>query len=346
MKPTAPGEPELRQDPFTRSWVVIAPERDRRPQSAAPTAASASARSSRDPGCPFCPGNEERTPGELWRTPAPDRAAWAVRVVPNRFPILAPGDGPAPRHVTGPFVSAAGTGAHEVVIETPRHDLDLPDLDDTAVAAVLGAYRARARALRRIQPGLVLPFRNHGAAAGTSLMHPHSQIIAAPVVPLRYRHLFDTARAYYDDRGTCLYSDVADAELASGERVLADDGRVLAFAPYASSVPFETWLVPRPHQASFADASDETLAGTARLLRRVLGALRGALGDVAYNYVLVSAPNGEEGTAYFSWHLRILPRITTAAGFELGTGIAVNPVPPEQAAARLRTSLAEPPGSG
>lgn len=341
MRPAASDASELRQDPFSRSWVVIAPDRDRRPQQAeAPATASELGRPPHEPECPFCPGNEDQTPSELWRMPAAG-AEWAVRVVPNRFPILAPRAGPVRRHGTGPFVSADGTGAHEVVIETPRHDLDLPDLDDSAVATVLSAYRSRARALRGIRPGLVLPFRNHGAAAGTSLTHPHSQIVATPIVPLRYRRLFDTARTYYDDRGTCLYSDVTAAEVASGERALADDGPVLAFTPYASSVPFEIWLVPRSHQASFADVSDEILAETAKLLRQSLAALRGTLGDVAYNYVLVSAPNGEEGTAYFSWHLRLLPRVTTAAGFELGTGIAVNPVPPEQAAARLRTALAE-----
>ncbi|MCH7231287.1 galactose-1-phosphate uridylyltransferase [Glycomyces sp. L485] len=339
---TGPDNAELRQDPFTRAWAVIAPERERRPH---PVPDSTPARGARpvtlDPKCPFCPGNEDQTPAELWRLPTDDGDGWTVRVVPNRFPVLAAADRPALHHRDGLLVSADGVGAHEVVIETPRHDLDLADADDAAVAAVLGAYRARARALRGIRPGLVLPFRNHGAAAGTSLSHPHSQIVATPIVPLRYRQLFDIARAHYDDHGSCLYADVTTAELAEGARVLAVADHVVALAPYASRVPFEARLVPRVHQASFADVADEVLTDASALLRGLLVALRDLLGDFSYNFVLVSAPNGEEHTDYFSWHLSLLPRLVIAAGFELGTGIAVNPLPPERAAARLRRALSE-----
>jgi UDPglucose--hexose-1-phosphate uridylyltransferase len=323
--------------------VVIAPGRARRPHPA-PAPLGADPSDTFDPTCPFCPGNEALTPDELWRLPARGDnrrlgSGWAIRVVPNRFPVFAAGNAPPRRRTVGPFNAADGIGAHEIVIETPRHDRDLPDAGDEAVAAVFGAYRARARALREIRPGLVLPFRNHGPDAGTSLTHPHSQIVAAPIVPLRYRQLFDIAREHYDDHGTSLYTDVTGAELAEGSRIVAAADHVVALTPYAASVPFETWLMPRAQQASFADAPDEELADAALLLRGVLNAIRRTIGDVSYNYVIVSAPNGEEGTAYFSWHLRLLPRTTTAAGFELGTGIAVNPVPPETAASRLREAV-------
>ncbi|MFF4576598.1 galactose-1-phosphate uridylyltransferase [Streptomyces sp. NPDC001410] len=338
---------ELRRDPFTQDWVAIAPGRRERPQQIPTPAGSAVRRPpAADPACPFCPGREEATPPELWRLPASgdaSSASWRLRVVPNRYPVLAPAARPARHHTTGLHTSAEGIGSHEVVIESPAHDWDLPDGDDAAVADVLRAYRARCLALRDRRPGLVLPFRNHGAAAGTSLPHPHSQIVATPIVPARFRRLFDVARAYYDDHGSCLYVDHTVAELADGERVIATSGHVAALVPYAARTPYETWLVPRHHQASFADAPDEDLEQTAVLLRRTLGALRDLLGDVPYNYAVISAPNGEETTAYFAWHLQIAPRLTEPAGFELGTGITVNPVPPEQAAAHLRQALAAQP---
>lgn len=336
---------ELRRDPFTRAWVVIAPERADRPTHIAPAPSLIPPVSGPDSACPFCPGHERDTPSELWRWPADPgdpAGAWAVRVVPNRYPVLKSSDRPAHHRTFGLYTSAEGIGNHEVVIESPRHDWDLPDGDDTAVADVLRAYRARTRALRDRRPGLVLPFRNHGAAAGTSLPHPHSQIVATPIVPLRFRHLFDVARAYYDDHGRCLYLDATTTELADGRRVVATSEHVAALAPYAAGAPYETWILPRDHQASFADAPDHVLVETAILLRRLLVAVHRVLGDVSYNYALISAPNGEEGTAYFIWHLQLVPRLSVAAGFELGSGMAVNPVPPEEAAAGLRHALGRP----
>lgn len=338
---------ELRRDPFTRDWVAIAPGRRERPrQMSTPAGPPVRRLPAADPACPFCPGREEATPPELWRLPAPAETApgaWRLRVVPNRYPVVAPVDRLARHHTAGLHTSAEGIGSHEVVIESPAHDWDLPDGDDAAVTDVLRAYRARCLALRERRPGLVLPFRNHGAAAGTSLPHPHSQIVATPIVPARFRQLFDVARAYYDDHGSCLYVDHTAAELADGERVIAATGQAAALAPYAARTPYETWIVPRRHQASFADACDEDVEQTAVLLRQILGALRDLLGDVPYNYALISAPNGEEMTAYFAWHLQIAPRLTEPAGFELGTGIAVNPISPEQAAAHLRQALAARP---
>lgn len=335
--------PELRQDPFTRDWVVISPGRALRPHRAPEPIVESAPLPAIAPDCPFCPGNEDRTPPELWRLHGADES-WAIRVVPNRYPILADRSGPVQRRVNGPFVAADGFGAHEIVIETPRHDLDLPDLDDAAVTAVFEAYRARFRALRAIRPGLVLPFRNHGAPSGTSLRHPHSQIVAVPIVPLRFRQRFDIAHAYYERNSSSLHADVTAAEIDEGTRIIAAADHVVALAPFASTSPYEMRVVPREGLASFADVSDETLAEAARMLRSLLTALRGLLGDVPYNYVIVSAPREEGHTAY-SWHLDVLPRMVVAAGFELGTWTAVNPIPPEHAATALRRVLPGPTGS-
>ncbi len=335
--------PELRQDPFTREWVIIAPGRTRRPHQVPEPIADPARLAALDPDCPFCPGGEERTPPELWRLRGAD-GGWAIRVVPNRYPVLAARSGPVRHRVNGPFVAADGFGAHEIVIETPRHDLDLPDLDDAAVTTVFEAYRDRSLALRAIRPGLVLPFRNHGETSGTSLRHPHSQIVAVPIVPPRSRRRFNLARDYYDDRGSSLHADVTAAELDEGTRIIAVSDHVVAFAPFASTAPYEMRVVPREGRASFADVSDATLAETARMLRRLLAALRSLLGDIPYNYVIVSAPREEDHT--YSWHLDVLPRLVVAAGFEMGTGTAVNPVSPEQAAARLRRVMARLADSG
>lgn len=339
VEPGPGAASELRQDPFTREWVLIAPERAHRPRRAPEPPTVPTWTEAVEPDCPFCPGNEDRTPEELWRLPGPD-GNWDVRVVPNRYPFLSTGLGPVRHRPLTPFLAADASGAHEVVVETPRHDLDLPDLDDAAATRVFAAYRARWHALLALRPGLILPFRNHGEAAGTSLGHPHSQIVAVPVVPPRYRQRFDIARAYHDDHGTSLHADVLAAEIGDGARVIAVADHVVALAPFASAAAYEIRVVPRGDQASFQGISDAALAETARMVRRLLAALRDLLGDVPYNYAVVSAPDGEERTAFDSWHLDVLPRLTTAGGFELATGIAVNTVPPEQAAARLRRAMA------
>lgn len=326
---------ELRQDPFTRDWVVIAPDRAQRPHAPAERAPQPAATPS---ACPFCAGHESETPPEVWRLAAPD-GSWRVRVVPNRFPMLA-ADGSPHRSLTPEgFVSMPGVGRHEVIIESPDHAADLARADDGAVRDVLEAYRARYRGLRTDGPGVVLIFRNHGRGAGTSLAHPHSQIVAMPVVPVQVRHRFEVAIQHYDDQGTCLYLDVLDRELRDGRRLVLETPHFVAFQPFASAAPFETWIMPRGPEPSFGDTSDASLDALAPVLRRVLAGLAQALGDPDYNAVLQSAPIGDEHRAYFVWHVRIVPRLAAAAGFELGSGMAVNPSLPEATAARLRDAV-------
>lgn len=327
---------ELRQDPTTRNWVIMAPARHVRPHDAE---AGTPSHPDGPSGCPFCPGNEAATPPELWRLG--DRAGWRIRVVPNKFPALMPQHG-AVRSNRRTLLTMTGHGHHEVVIESPRHDWDMSTGDEADVLAVLRAYRARYRALQRAaDTGLIVIFRNHGPASGTSLDHPHSQILATPIVPLLVRHRLNVARQHFDDIGTCLYVESVGRELAEGSRIVASTGRLAAFEPFASTVPFETWISPCHHAASFGDVSDDTLQDLARLLTRVLYGLREALDDPPYNLVIHSAPIGEEATPYFAWYVQIVPRVSTPAGFELGTGIPINTVLPEDAAAELRARIGE-----
>ncbi len=325
---------ELRQDATTRDWVVIAPGRKSRPH----TTAAFSHQQEAPEECPFCPGQEHQTPPEVWRLNGAEKG-WRVRVVPNRYPVLALG-GHARRVVsTAGFVSMPGLGRHEIIIESPEHTADLARLADADVRAVLESYRARYNVLRNGSGGVIVIFRNHGPAAGTSLAHPHSQIVATPVVPIQIRHRFDVAMQHYDDLGTCLYADLLERELRDGRRIVLETPHFVAFQPYASVMPFETWVMPRGAQPCFGDATDAMLDEMAPVMRSVLAGLAEVLDDPDYNAVLQSAPVGDEHREYFVWQLRVLPRIAVPAGFELGSGMAVNHTLPEEAAAMLRNAV-------
>jgi UDPglucose--hexose-1-phosphate uridylyltransferase len=322
---------ELRQDPCTRDWVVIAPARGRRPHAAKHREPHTNVAQT----CPFCAGHEGETPPEVWRLTGLD-GSWRVRVVPNRWPMLAQ-DGAARRRVSpAGFVSMPGVGRHEVIVESPHHAADLARGSVEDVRAVLEAYRARYRALRTDGVQLIVIFRNHGPGAGTSIDHPHSQIVATPVVPVQIRHRFDVATQHFDDLGTCLYEDLLERELSDGRRIVLETAAFVAFQPFASAAAFETWIMPRIPHACFGDATDDTLDALAPVLRSVLAGLSGALDDPDYNLVVQSAPIGDEHLDYFVWHVRIVPRLSTPAGFELGSGMAVNPSLPEETADTLR----------
>lgn len=337
MKPKT-GVSELRQDPSTRDWVVIAPERGLRPRLVAQPPARVAGET--EASCPFCAGHEAETPPEVWRLPPERTEPWRVRVVPNRYPMLAP-DG-TPRREVSPdgFVRMPGIGRHEVIVESPDHSADLARADNPSVAAVLNAYRARYRALRAEGAGVILIFRNHGARAGTSIAHPHSQIVSTPVVPIQVRHRFDVAMQHYDDLGTCLYVDLLERELHDGRRIVLETPEFVAFQPFAAVAPFETWIMPRAPQPAFGDVQDVALEDLAPVLRNVLAGLAGVLGDPDYNAIIQSAPPGDESREYFVWHLRVIPRLATPAGFEFGSGMAINPTLPEETAELMRGVLA------
>lgn len=328
----------IRQDPTTKEWVIVATSRARRPHDI-PRGAARRPTRPHEPGCPFCPGNEAQAPGETLRLPEGD-GAWAVRVVPNKFAALIP-DGEPRRRERGPlFREMAGVGYHEVVIETPVHDRALPLMTTDEVGQVLRAYQRRHAALRQ-DPRVkyVIIFRNHGERAGTSLAHPHSQLVATPVAPVSLRRKYEVATAHYDDTGRCLYCDLVDAELEAKERVVLETEQFVVFHPFASRVPFETWIAPKRHEPSFARVSAEELTALADVLRRTVRALYDALGDPDFNYILHTAPVEDEGKNYYLWHVQVVPRLTTIAGFELGSRMAVTTMLPEESAAYIRDRM-------
>ena len=328
---------ELRQDPTTKVWVIIAPERAKRPQQE-PKKRCINRLPSWDASCPFCPGNENQTPDEVFRIPISDpTSAWETRVVPNRFAALAP-EGDISRNADGRFFrKMQGVGTHEVIIESPSHNTPMALMTYEQVEKVLIAYHKRYNALKKNQQHrFITIFKNHGWASGTSLVHPHSQLVATPIIATYYHQKFDIAHDYYSDESSCLYCDLIAAELEKSERIVAETKQFVIIHPYASHVPYETWIIPKEHYASFGFNPDTHLHELARALKDTLLCLHQELDDPAFNLMIDTSTTADEEDPYYHWHIRIVPRITTVAGFEIGSGIYISTALPEHTAGHMR----------
>jgi len=324
---------ELRQNLATREWVIYSTDRARRPTSFVDTSPRP-ALAVHDPACPFCPGNEDP---ELFVESSPAGASWQVRVIRNKFPALRP-HGVATRITDGIHRQIRGVGYHEVVIESRRHDACLASMTVPEVVRVLEVMRSRARTLAEDERvAHVAIFENHGARAGASMVHPHAQVMGIPVVPHDVRNRILEARSFYDDTGDCVVCRMLDEELADDVRIVERDDHFAAFVPFAAYSPFHLWVVPRHHRSSFARVdAPEALESLARVLRRTLKRIRVGLNDPDYNYVIRSAPVHEERSPYLHWYIAIVPRVSQAAGFELGSGMFINSSLPESSARFLR----------
>lgn len=330
---------ELRQDPATQEWVIVATERARRPEDFVRGARPQPA-PERAALCPFCPGNEALTPPETLayrRDGQVNGPGWWVRAVPNRYPALVPEGSQDRTEDVRLFRRMDGLGQHEVLIESPDHRGTFCLFDDKQVEEVLLAYRERYLELSKQRwARLIIVFRNQGVTAGTSLSHPHSQIIATPVVPINLRRKHELAVRYYDSAGRCLYCDIVAQELNVGRRIILQTEDFVAFHPFASRFPFETWIAPLRLQASFALITVDEAKRLAKVLKTVLAKLYYGLNDPDYNFVIHTAPVGDEHKEYYLWHLQIVPRLTTPAGFEMGSGIFITTSLPEDTAEFMR----------
>ena len=334
--------PELRSDPISGRWVIIATERAARPHDFPAPPVDVNDQEQ----CPFCAGREAQTPPEIFaiREPgtAPNNPGWQVRVVSNKYPALRiEGDTASSR--VGIFTRTDGVGAHEVIIETTDHHTHLGLLPAPHVAAVIGAYLQRYRDLdgdERFQYALL--FRNHGRTAGASLSHPHSQLIALPVIPKRAAEELESAERYFGRHAVCVFCRLIQQELESGERVVFENDRFVAIQPYAARFPFETWLLPKHHTSSFGDLAPSDVMSFADALRTTLYALQACLNNPPYNYIVHTAPYTDHARHAYHWHLEIMPRLTQVAGFEWGSGFFINPVVPEDAARFLRQAAPKP----
>ncbi|MBM3820099.1 MAG: galactose-1-phosphate uridylyltransferase [Acidimicrobiia bacterium] len=327
---------ELRKDPVTGRWVIISTERRKRPTDFL----LESVQPAPDPNCPFDEGHEHMTPREILALgrngSGPDSPGWSLRVIPNQFPVLRV-EGTLDRQGEGLFDKMNGIGAHEVIIESPRHEDTLATLDERAVEQVLWAFRERVQDLKRDQRfRYIIIFKNHGAAAGASLAHSCSQIIALPIVPREVRDEVDGAHTHYRTKERCVFCDILKQESEDGRRLIAENADVAAVAPYAPRFPFETWLLPKRHQSLFEDAPRHEYASLARLLGDILRRMNKALRMPPYNLLIHSAPVVEPAGEYYHWHVEIIPKLTKVAGFEWATGFYLNPTSPEEAAQVLR----------
>jgi UDPglucose--hexose-1-phosphate uridylyltransferase len=325
---------EIRQNKATKEWVIMAPARGDRPLDFRRAERERPPLPSYDPKCPFCPGNEHRLLSVLQELPGGGACPWQTRVVPNRFPVLTPG-GSTSRQRRGIYVSMRGHGHHEVIIESPRHDDDIITMSPVDVATLIETYHQRfvhwSQDERNV---LILIFRNHGSRAGASLVHPHSQLITTGMVPrhVRWREL--EAQRYFDEWGRCLYCDILAFEARDRRRVILENPSFLAFIAFAADVPFETWIMPKRHQPDFGQITTVEKDDLAQALHVLLARLARKLHDPDYNYVFNSS--SRLANAFQNhWYVRIRPRLTTRAGFEIGTGIRINPSLPEADAAYL-----------
>jgi len=329
--------PELRRNMATGEWVVIATERAKRPEEFASHREPRTSPPHRD-DCPFCPGNEHLTPGLVFALPP--EGPWQVRVFPNKFAALTP-DIPLQRSCDGHFHKATGYGFHQVIVETPRHDLPLALQEPGGVDRVVEAWH-RAYSFLAASPGVefVIPFKNHGEAAGTSLEHPHSQIIGLPIFPGHIRGRMEEAIRFYDAEGECVFCAMIRMERTAGVRVVAENARFIAFVPYAAFSPFHLWIFPKAHQSSFQELDDACKADLSALLRPVLRKIHAGLQDPDFNLMVRSGPADSPRLQYFHWYISIVPRLGKAAGFELGSGMYINTARPEESAAFLRATEA------
>lgn len=333
-------QPELRKNAVTREWVIIAKGRGKRPRDfVRPTPPEEAGLPELDPECPFCPGNEDETPPEVFalrERGGPNTEGWTVRVVPNRYAALRSDLSDRVRQA-GLQMSRDGYGAHEVIVESPLHNHDLWEMETSQVEAVIEAYRQRLLAFESGESlHHVLIFRNHGRQAGTSLMHPHSQLIAAPILSHQLQVELQGAAAYWEYLGKCVFCALMEDEIASGERVVLETDHFLVATAYAGRYPFETWILPKRHAIRFAAMSEAEASDLAHVLKETLGRLAGTLSRPSYNFAIHTAPAAEHNVRAYHWHMEIFPRVTTLGGFELGSEIYINIVTPEDAATYLR----------
>lgn len=327
---------ELRRDPVTGRWVIISTERSARPTDFAVEP------SKRKGGfCPFCEGNETKTPPEITAYRAfgtsPDTPGWRVRVVANKYPALQI-EGDLHKRAQGIYDVMNGIGAHEVVIETPRHDATISTLTSEAMVELIWMYRERLIDLER-DPRFqyILIFRNSGEAAGASLEHPHTQIIATPTIPKRIMEEVRGVKAYLDFKDRCVFCDMVAEELDTRKRIVAENELFVAFTAFAARFPFETWILPKKHQAGFEEMPPEHVPPFAHILQETIHRIDTSLSFPPYNYLVHTNPcNVTPETHFYHWHLEIIPRLTKVAGFEWGSGFYINPTPPESAAELLR----------
>ncbi|MFH1539097.1 MAG: galactose-1-phosphate uridylyltransferase [bacterium] len=332
---------ELRQNRITGEWVIIATERAKRPE-------DFHKHQEKPPlpkfnnDCPFCPGNEHMTPPEIMADrrlgTRPNTKGWRVRVFANKFPALTPDEKADWFHEAHFFNAVKGFGVHDVIVDNPAHDKTIGTMTKNDVEHTFFTYRERYQQLEQ-EPHILLItiFRNYGARAGASLEHPHSQLIATPVIPTRIQMRLDVARDYFNIHSKCITCDMIESTLEVEERVIYNTDNFVVFEPFASQAPFETWIVPKRHCPSFGEITKNELKELSHLARDIMRKIYYGVGDPDYNYLIQSSPVNTHFREHYHWYFQIVPRLNVTVGFELCSGIYISTAKPEETAEFLRT---------
>ncbi|TFE69064.1 galactose-1-phosphate uridylyltransferase [Methylacidiphilum sp. Yel] len=336
--------PELRKDPFVPNrWVVFSPERKQRPVEYTVVTQN----NHREIFDAFSWGKEKLTPHEVFafrpKDSPSDSPGWIVRVVPNKYPALRI-EGDLQAEGIGMFDRMNGIGAHEVIIENPDPTVELADQTVEGISLVLKAYRERILDLQQdIRFRYILIFKNKGRMAGATIIHPHSQLIALPIVPREVKEKIEQAKRHFEMKERSLFADVLYEELRNGKRIVLENSFFVAFCPWASRFPFESWIMPKFSSLDFSALDDNQIMLLSDILQNLLKRLKKGLENPDYNLVLQTAPLRSSRREYmtavevdYRWHIEILPRISFLAGFELGSEFFINPIYPEEAADFLR----------
>ncbi len=327
--------PELRKDPILGRWIIISTERGKRP-----TDFIVEKNRIKGGFCPLCPGNENTTPPEVLsygqKVPAPNTPGWSLRAVPNKYPALVI-EGDLGKVGEGLYDKMNGIGAHEVIIETPDHNESFTHLPPDRMIQVFWAFRDRITDLSH-DPRFryVMVFKNYGAAAGASLEHSHSQLVALPILPRMIVSELDGSLSYYKYKERCIFCDIIRQEISQSVRVVCENDEFIAISPWAPRSPFEMWVLPKTHSSSYTSLGEKSFPRLTDIFSECLQRLDKCIPNVPYNFVLHTSPLRSQPLEHFHWHFEIMPKLTMVAGFEWGSGFYINPVPPEDSAKYLR----------
>ncbi|GAB4277895.1 MAG: galactose-1-phosphate uridylyltransferase [Candidatus Rifleibacteriota bacterium] len=331
--------PQLRKDPVLKQWVIISPERGKRPSDFKKVEQQID-----DPkNCPFCEGNEHLTPSETlsFRTAgtAPDSKGWWVRIVPDQAPILIP-EGDSGREGIGMFDAMNSIGVHEVVIESPDHETSLENCTEEQVREVIWAYKQRLLEIKknpRFKHFMIV--KNSGKGV-SNFSHAHSHIVATPIIPKRIEEELEGAREYYHYHDRCLFCDIVKQESREKSRLVYEDNDFIVFCPFAARFPFEMEITPKNHMPFFEMIENDLVPNLAKALQTALKKMQALLPGQPFNYILHTSPCSDSYKDFYHWHIEIIPKLTKIAGFEWGSGFYINPTPPEDAAKLLRETKA------
>jgi UDPglucose--hexose-1-phosphate uridylyltransferase len=326
---------ELRKDPLLNRWVAVMSD------SMSPDDYGVFADNSEETSCVLCAGREKEAPPEI--ASAREGNKWWARVIPSIRPILRV-EGDLGRRGVGMYDKMNGVGANEIIVDSPQHDKVPEDIGAEQVLRIIRIYRDRVADLEKDgRLRYILIFKNSGKGSGALYSHPHSEVMATPIIPKLIKEELDCAKQYYAYKERCIFCDIAREELTVGERIISETGEFIAFSPFAPKFPFEFWILPKSHNCAFQDIGDVEMADLSLMLSTVLKKMRRVLKNAPYNYVIHTAPNriprrnhwhtlGDD----FHWHIEIIPRLLRTSGFERGSDFYVLTTSPEDAAKYLR----------